>query len=41
MYLESAANAAALIQQADSAMYSVKHNGKNGVRYYTPEIVPA
>jgi diguanylate cyclase (GGDEF)-like protein len=41
VYLESAANAAALIQQADSAMYSVKHNGKNGVRYYTPEIVPA
>jgi diguanylate cyclase (GGDEF)-like protein len=41
VYLESAADAAVLIQQADSAMYSVKHNGKNGVRYYTPEIVPA
>jgi diguanylate cyclase (GGDEF)-like protein len=41
VYLESAADAAVLIQQADSAMYAVKHNGKNGVRYYTPEIVPA
>jgi diguanylate cyclase (GGDEF)-like protein len=41
VYLESAADAAVLLQQADSAMYAVKHNGKNGVRYYTPEIVPA
>jgi diguanylate cyclase (GGDEF)-like protein len=41
VYLESAADAAVLIQQADSAMYAVKHNGKNGVRYYTPEIVLA
>jgi diguanylate cyclase (GGDEF)-like protein len=29
---------ASLVQQADSAMYAVKHQGKNGVRYYTPGI---
>ncbi len=38
LYPEDAVEAARLIQQADSAMYAVKHNGKNGVARYTPEI---
>ena len=38
LYPESAHDAASLIAQADSAMYAVKHNGKNGMTYYTPEI---
>jgi diguanylate cyclase (GGDEF)-like protein len=38
LYPESACNAADLIRQADSAMYAVKHNGKNGVKHYRPEI---
>lgn len=38
LYPESACDAAGLIQQADTAMYAVKRNGKNGVKYYTPEI---
>jgi diguanylate cyclase (GGDEF)-like protein len=35
---EAASDAASLLQQADSAMYAAKRNGKNGVMYYTPEI---
>ncbi len=38
LFPEGATDAAGLIQQADSAMYAVKHDGKNGVKYYTPEI---
>jgi len=38
LFPEGAIDAVALIQQADSAMYSVKRDGKNGVRYYTPEL---
>ena len=37
LYPENAADAAGLIQQADSAMYAVKRSGKNGVTYYAPE----
>lgn len=38
LFPEGASDAASLIQQADCAMYAVKHDGKNGVRYYTPEM---
>jgi len=38
LFPEGAKDAAGLIQQADNAMYSVKRDGKNGVRYYTPEL---
>ena len=38
LFPESARDSATLMQQADSAMYAVKHEGKNGVRCYTPEL---
>lgn len=38
LFPEGAADAAGLVQQADCAMYAVKHAGKNGVRSYAPEI---
>jgi diguanylate cyclase (GGDEF)-like protein len=38
LFPEGAVDAVSLIQQADSAMYSVKHDGKNGVRYYSHEL---
>src|SRR6202035_5463411 len=38
LFPEGATDAVGLIQQADSAMYSVKRDGKNGMRYYTPEL---
>jgi diguanylate cyclase (GGDEF)-like protein len=33
LFPDDATDPAVLIQQADSAMYAVKHDGKNGVRY--------
>ena len=38
IFPESANNADSLLQQADSAMYAAKRNGKNGIMYYTAEI---
>jgi diguanylate cyclase (GGDEF)-like protein len=38
LYPDGATDDAALIQQADSAMYAVKHHGKNAVKYYSPEM---
>ena len=38
IFPETATDADGLLQQADSAMYAAKRNGKNGVMYYTPEI---
>jgi diguanylate cyclase (GGDEF)-like protein len=38
LFPEGATDADSLMQQADSAMYSVKRDGKNGVRYYSPEL---
>ena len=38
IFPETASDADGLLQQADSAMYAAKRNGKNGVMYYTPEI---
>jgi diguanylate cyclase (GGDEF)-like protein len=35
---EGATDAASLIEQADSAMYAVKQDGKNGVRHFTPDL---
>ena len=35
LFPDDATDAAVLIQQADSAMYDVKRDGKNGVRYRT------
>ena len=36
LYPDDASDAAALMQQADIAMYTVKHNGKNSVTRYSP-----
>jgi diguanylate cyclase (GGDEF)-like protein len=38
LFPEGTIDPVALIQQADSAMYAVKHDGKNGLRYYTPGV---
>jgi len=38
LYPENGADGIELLQQADSAMYTAKHNGKNQLRYYTPEL---
>jgi diguanylate cyclase (GGDEF)-like protein len=38
VFPESAANAEALMHQADKAMYAVKHGSKNEVRYYAAEL---
>ena len=38
VFPEGAANAAALIHQADSAMYAVKRHSKNEVKFYVPEL---
>jgi diguanylate cyclase (GGDEF)-like protein len=38
LFPDDATDAAVLIQQADSAMYAVKHDGKNGVRYKTEAV---
>ena len=38
LFPDDATDAAVLIQQADSAMYAVKHDGKNGVRYRTEAV---
>jgi diguanylate cyclase (GGDEF)-like protein len=38
LFPEGATDPVSLMQQADSAMYAVKRDGKNGVRYYTPEL---
>jgi diguanylate cyclase (GGDEF)-like protein len=38
LFPEDSTYPAGLIQQADIAMYAVKRDGKNGVRYYTTEI---
>ncbi len=38
LFPEGATDSAGLMQQADSAMYAVKRDGKNGVRYFTPEL---
>ncbi len=35
---DGTADSASLIHQADSAMYAVKRDGGNGMRYYTPEL---
>ena len=37
-YPEDGADADALLRSADAAMYSVKAQGRNGVRHYTPEL---
>jgi diguanylate cyclase (GGDEF)-like protein len=36
--LDGTVDSASLIHQADSAMYAVKRNGGNGMRYYTPDL---
>jgi diguanylate cyclase (GGDEF)-like protein len=38
IFPEDAEDPAVLFQQADSAMYAAKNNGRNGVRCYTPEV---
>ena len=38
LFPETARDPISLIQQADSAMYAVKRDGKNGIRSYTTEI---
>jgi diguanylate cyclase (GGDEF)-like protein len=38
LFPEGATDPVDLIQQADSAMYAVKRDGKNGVGYFTPEL---
>ena len=37
-YPETAQDGASLLQQADSAMYASKRNGKNRATYFTPEL---
>jgi diguanylate cyclase (GGDEF)-like protein len=38
LFPDDSTDAMGLLQQADSAMYDAKRNGKNGLRYYTPEL---
>ena len=38
VFPETASDSASLLQQADSAMYAAKRNGKNGIMYYTLEL---
>jgi diguanylate cyclase (GGDEF)-like protein len=38
VFPENAKDAADLLQQADSAMYSAKRNGKNRAMYFTPDL---
>lgn len=38
LFPEGAKDSATLVHHADSAMYAVKHDGKNGVRCYMPEL---
>jgi diguanylate cyclase (GGDEF)-like protein len=38
IFPENAQNAADLMQQADSAMYAAKRDGKNRAMYFTPEL---
>jgi diguanylate cyclase (GGDEF)-like protein len=38
LYPEDSTDPPGLIELADIAMYSVKNDGKNGVRYYAPEL---
>jgi len=39
LFPEGTTDSVGLMQQADSAMYAVKRDGKNGVRYFTPELI--
>jgi diguanylate cyclase (GGDEF)-like protein len=41
LFPEDSTDPAGLIQQADRAMYAVKREGKNGVRYFATEITRA
>jgi diguanylate cyclase (GGDEF)-like protein len=38
LYPEYSTDPSSLIQQADTAMYAVKRDGKNGVQYYSTEV---
>jgi diguanylate cyclase (GGDEF)-like protein len=38
VFPENGANATDLLQQADTAMYSAKRDGKNRIMYFTPEL---
>jgi diguanylate cyclase (GGDEF)-like protein len=38
LYPESGLDTSALMQQADSAMYAAKRNGKNQAMYFTPDL---
>jgi diguanylate cyclase (GGDEF)-like protein len=40
LFPEDSTDPAGLIQRADTAMYAAKREGKNGVRYYSPESEP-
>jgi diguanylate cyclase (GGDEF)-like protein len=40
LFPKDSTDPAGLIQRADSAMYAAKREGKNGVRYYSPESEP-
>lgn len=38
VFPQDAADSVSLLQQADNAMYAAKHNGKNQVKSFTPEL---